>query len=449
MNKTTVVQQAKTPNFLPPLQNMLQRKFTYDNRIMTSEKGGAFATKKMSLQRRKVDNGSQHIGVPPSVHEVLRSPGQTLDAESRAFFEPRLGHDLSQVRVHTDAKAAKSARDVNAVAYTVGQNVVFSDAQFAPRSESGQRLLAHELAHTIQQRSAIIPSLEKLEISSSDDHHERQAEHVAQSVVQATDTRSANYGEPNEYPETGFAASPVRVARLQRVISFTTADGAFATNNIAATEDAAGFVLTSPVATFQWTPDVTIHGDAGDDFANWEVAHHQVGKGYWMNVWWGTGANRTHRKGTITGGLPMRDVAQTAANTWYSDHRAQGFAADGDTRSPVMADTPSTGRIPWANPIAGRGSTRGWYNYGFGFVSTLSARHIPDGTGAGAFRHLNHVHWNFMVDGTFDTTAAIPGRVTLNGGAINRSGVIPGIDTQNPPMHGGAVINDNFAETDT
>ncbi len=114
-----------------------------------------------------------------------------------------------------------------------------------------------------------------------------------------------------------------------------------------------------------------------------------------------------------------------------------------------MADTPSTGRIPWANPVAGRGGTRGWYNYGFGFVSTLSGRHIPDGTGAAAFRHLSHVHWNFMVNGTFDTTEPVSSRVTLIGGVIKMSGVIPGIDVKNPPMHGGAVINSNFADADT
>ena len=144
----------------------------------------------------------------------------------------------------------------------------------------------------------------------------------------------------------------------------------------------------------------------------------------------------------------MRD-ATAAGNTWYSDWRAQGFTANGQTRSPVMRDTPSTGNIPWANPIAGRVGTRGWFNYGFGFVSTLSARHIPDGAGAAAFRHLNHVHWNFGVDGTFDTAAAIGGRVTLNGGGINRSPMIPGVDVAFIPMHGGPIINDNFKDTDT
>ena len=88
---------------------------------------------------------------PPIVHDVLDSPGQPLDHESRSFFEPRFGHSFGNVRVHTDEKAAESARAVNALAYTVGQSVVFDRGQFAPRSRHGRSLLAHELTHVVQQ----------------------------------------------------------------------------------------------------------------------------------------------------------------------------------------------------------------------------------------------------------------------------------------------------------
>src|SRR5262249_36324847 len=63
---------------------------------------------------------------PPIVHEVLRAPGGRLDPSTRAFFESRFGHDFSRVRVHSEEKAAASARAVNALAYTVGRNIVFS-----------------------------------------------------------------------------------------------------------------------------------------------------------------------------------------------------------------------------------------------------------------------------------------------------------------------------------
>ncbi len=80
--------------------------------------------------------------------------GQPLDSQSRAFFEPRFGHDFSRVRVHTDTNAAESARAVNALAYTLGQNVIFDAGKYQPQTVSGRQLLAHELTHAIQQGSA-------------------------------------------------------------------------------------------------------------------------------------------------------------------------------------------------------------------------------------------------------------------------------------------------------
>lgn len=88
---------------------------------------------------------------PRSIHSTLRSPGQPLAASARAFFEPRFGQDLSQVRVHTDPEAQQSAREVSALAYTVGSHVVFDAGRYAPGTPDGQRLLAHELTHVMQQ----------------------------------------------------------------------------------------------------------------------------------------------------------------------------------------------------------------------------------------------------------------------------------------------------------
>ena len=80
--------------------------------------------------------------------------GQMLDAGTRAFFEPKLGFDLSAVRVHTDAEAEQSARAVGAKAYTFGHNIVFRRGAYRPASGAGKRLLAHELAHVVQTASS-------------------------------------------------------------------------------------------------------------------------------------------------------------------------------------------------------------------------------------------------------------------------------------------------------
>ncbi len=91
---------------------------------------------------------------PDSVRDALGRPGQPLDAATRAFMEPRFGHDFSSVRVHADTKAAESAQAVNALAYTMGRDVVFGAGQYAPAIASGRQLLAHELAHVVQQAGA-------------------------------------------------------------------------------------------------------------------------------------------------------------------------------------------------------------------------------------------------------------------------------------------------------
>ncbi|MFM7235631.1 MAG: DUF4157 domain-containing protein [Cyanobium sp.] len=88
---------------------------------------------------------------PTSVHAALASPGQPLAPYERAFFEPRFGMDFSQVRVHTDGLAQQSARDVHALAYTVESHMVFDAGQYRPDTINGKHLLAHELAHVLQQ----------------------------------------------------------------------------------------------------------------------------------------------------------------------------------------------------------------------------------------------------------------------------------------------------------
>jgi Domain of unknown function (DUF4157) len=99
---------------------------------------------------RAASPASATAEAPPIVHEALRSPGRPLDAPGRSFMETRLGHDFSGVRVHADATAIASARTVNALAYTVGRDIVFGAGQYQPSTPSGRRLLAHELAHVAQ-----------------------------------------------------------------------------------------------------------------------------------------------------------------------------------------------------------------------------------------------------------------------------------------------------------
>lgn len=139
-----------TPTPAPPTsaQTVLRRKCACED--SGSPCPECASTQGHTLQR-KAESAVTPVEAPPIVHRVLRSPGQQLDTATRAFFEPRFGANFSDVRVHTDAEAEASAQAVQARAYTVGRNIVFGGAKYAPGTAEGNRVLAHELTHVVQQ----------------------------------------------------------------------------------------------------------------------------------------------------------------------------------------------------------------------------------------------------------------------------------------------------------
>ena len=124
---------------------------------------------------------------PSPVKDVVGSGGGApLDRDTRSFMESRLGADFSDVRVHTDSKASASAKSVQAHAYTVGNDLVFQSDKYEPQSESGQRMLAHELTHVVQQRSGPVagtPAPGGIKISDPSDSFEQAAESSASRVM--------------------------------------------------------------------------------------------------------------------------------------------------------------------------------------------------------------------------------------------------------------------------
>jgi hypothetical protein len=88
----------------------------------------------------------------PEVESVISSSGRPLDRETRHYMESRIVFDFSKVRIHTDSRAAASAKSLNARAYTVGNNIVFGAGRYSPQTAEGRKLIAHELTHTVQQQ---------------------------------------------------------------------------------------------------------------------------------------------------------------------------------------------------------------------------------------------------------------------------------------------------------
>jgi len=136
--------------------------------------------KQKTLQRKSVGE-QENSSAPAIVNEVLRSPGTPLDPATRSFMEPRFGHDFSQVSIHADARGAESAQAVNALAYTVGRDIVFGAGQYAPRSSAGLRTLAHELAHVVQQGGSTQLLSRKRQSESSNNSGAQHADSLASS----------------------------------------------------------------------------------------------------------------------------------------------------------------------------------------------------------------------------------------------------------------------------
>lgn len=246
MNKTATTQPDKTANSLSLTRSILQRKCACGNHTIAGGECADCAKKKMGLQRKltigasndpleqeaervagqvvsiPLNSRANHIPpciqcfngqageglytAPPSVDSVLTSSGRPLEPALRQDMGLRFGHDFSRVRVHTGNAAEQSARDVNAYAYTVGNNIVFGVGQYSPGTHEGQRLLAHELAHVVQQDCIPDNPSRSLIVGSSDDPFEREADSAADAALR---------GEAVSLQRVGVG----QVRRLQRAVS--------------------------------------------------------------------------------------------------------------------------------------------------------------------------------------------------------------------------------------
>jgi len=127
---------------------------------------------------QRYTGGRAANAAPAGVAGVLSSTGEPLQPALRYDMEQRFGHDFSRVRVHTDANAAQSARDLRAHAYTVGEDLVFAAGRYAPTTGQGRRLLAHELTHVVQQAGTVgMPVVQRQEAQTTPEPEQKETEH--------------------------------------------------------------------------------------------------------------------------------------------------------------------------------------------------------------------------------------------------------------------------------
>ncbi|PWB58136.1 MAG: hypothetical protein C3F18_03025 [Nitrosomonadales bacterium] len=171
------------------------------------------------IQRLAGQSAGQMDSAPASVDHVLASPGMPLEPVLRHDMEQRFGHDFSQVRVHADAKAAESARAVNALAYTLGQNVVFGTGGFQPNTSAGRQLLAHELTHVVQQSAGAVQSAAGFRIDP-DTQLEAEAQAAGGAIHGEATLRTSAMSGPalQRQPRGGSGSRTPRPAYIRQIV---------------------------------------------------------------------------------------------------------------------------------------------------------------------------------------------------------------------------------------
>jgi len=152
------------PDFSPVAPSWLRNIFLPRGGGTVHRKYAECKEEEKPIQRKE---GNEEISTDSLslVSDVINSSGKPLDEETRAYMDPRFGYDFSKVRIHDGKKAAQSAQAVNALAYTVGNNIVFNQNDFSPQSDGGKKLLAHELSHTLQQGGNIYRRIQPEDVS--------------------------------------------------------------------------------------------------------------------------------------------------------------------------------------------------------------------------------------------------------------------------------------------
>ncbi len=149
------------------------------------------------MNRKQYQSQTRDLAPAQHVELGLNSPSQPLDAQTRAVLEPRFNHDFSQVRVHSDSNAARSAEHLDSRAYAVGQDIVMNSGEYAPGTVNGLGLLAHELTHTIQQGQTQAGQARvgtDLKLSHPGDASEAEAGHAARNLMRGTGTIGVSSG---------------------------------------------------------------------------------------------------------------------------------------------------------------------------------------------------------------------------------------------------------------
>jgi hypothetical protein len=187
------------------------------DRVMASTAPGTVGPTPASVQRAGGASGTTQAA-PESVERTLAGGGRPLDPAVRHEMGHRFGHDFFDVRVHDDAQAQASARDVSAQAYTSGSHIVFATGKYSPGTREGQRLLAHELTHVVQQGAAAWPLVQRDAKPASPNPTDKTAQDIIDAAKDTKATPDSGQRATNAVWSIIKAYYPTEVAKVSAVV---------------------------------------------------------------------------------------------------------------------------------------------------------------------------------------------------------------------------------------
>jgi hypothetical protein len=233
--------------------------------------GKSTLTSKLYRRAVRDDHGVEE-GAEAHVDRAAGSSGSSLPDDLRARFETSIGTDLSSVRIHTGGDSETAAASVGAKAYTVGNDIHFGAGHYDPSSHDGMLLIAHEVAHTVQQAGTTPTRQNKLEVSSAGDAAEIDADCAAEAMVSGTPATIAGAPariarEEEKKPEADSGADPDDIAWAESVRgTLETLQGDIASAQTALNAEATASVTALKLAQSTYTEFETKYDEAAKRF---------------------------------------------------------------------------------------------------------------------------------------------------------------------------------------
>jgi hypothetical protein len=361
------------------------------------------------IQRRAIGSpGPSSLlssAAPPIVHQTLQSPGRPLDGSTGAFMQSAFGHDFGKVRVHTDARAAASARAVNAHAYTVGEDVVFGAGTYAPDTQAGKRLIAHELTHVVQQRGSRVDHAGEQELES-------EAEARALDVMRGDATRATPLqvqGGPISIQRDAHkpAAAPVALADRIKNVDLTRLEDVKVVRLAEPTEPSLKGIAVQITLDSFMAASGEADVDGAADCDKFRFGFFQICRPFdTRRVVWGDPSSKVDFGDDRTEGIrkqePALDVNRKGDIFTVEEEPAdltKACAAKGAAKHHkiLFTDKPSTAFLLSPSPgMFVKGMA--WHDFFFNAFSAI----LPDGT----VKHLKSFYWTIHYCETFDAPAA-------------------------------------------